>query len=106
MPDPVTLYCYVDFTEPIIIVASKDHKMRRKGTTGKQKHVTLTTPQKPKVIRRLESGKSLNVVHGAYNARKSTIYDIMKQKNQLLFLFFWYPVEVDGPSQVRYVETT
>jgi hypothetical protein len=38
MPDPVTLYCYVDFTEPFITMASKDHKMRKQGTTGKQKH--------------------------------------------------------------------
>jgi hypothetical protein len=63
MPDPVTLHCYVNFTEPIIIVASRDHKMRKQGTTGKQKHITLTTPQKLEVMRRLESGKSLNVIH-------------------------------------------
>jgi hypothetical protein len=69
MSDPVTLYCYVDFTEPIIIVVSKDHKMRKQGTTGKQKHVTLITPQKLEVIRRLESDKSLNVVRTVYNTR-------------------------------------
>jgi hypothetical protein len=43
--------------------------MRKQGTTEKQKHVTLMTPQKLEVIQRLESGKSLNVVHTAYNTR-------------------------------------
>jgi hypothetical protein len=43
------------------------------------------TPQKLEVIRRLESGKTLNVVQAAYNTGQSTIYDIMKQKNQLQF---------------------
>jgi hypothetical protein len=50
-----------------------------------KKYVTLTTPQKLKAIRRLESGKTLNVVHAAYNTGQSTIYDVMKQENQLQF---------------------
>jgi len=45
--------------ESIIIGASKHHKMRKQG--GKQKHITLMPLQKLEVIRRLESGKSLNV---------------------------------------------
>jgi len=49
----------VGFTESILIEASRDPKMRKQG--GKQKHITLMTPQKLEVIRRLESGKSLNV---------------------------------------------
>jgi hypothetical protein len=52
-----------------LLLASKDHKMRKQGTTGKQKHITLTTPKKTELIRRLESGKSLNVIHATYNTR-------------------------------------
>jgi hypothetical protein len=40
-----------------IIVASKDPKMSKQGTADKRKHVTLTIPQKPEIIRKLESGK-------------------------------------------------
>jgi hypothetical protein len=36
-------------------MASKHPKVSKQGTDGKRKHVTLTIPQKPKIIRRLES---------------------------------------------------
>jgi hypothetical protein len=48
--------CYLLFVHTII-VASKDPKMSEQSTAGKRKYVTLTIPQKPEIIRKLESGK-------------------------------------------------
>jgi hypothetical protein len=39
-------------------MAPKDPKMSKQGTASKSKNVSLTLPQKLKIIRRLESGKS------------------------------------------------
>lgn len=39
-------------------MASNDPKIRKQGTAGKIKHVTLTVLQKLERVRRLESGKS------------------------------------------------
>jgi len=39
-------------------MASDDAEMRKQGTAGKIKHVTLTVLQKLEIVRRLESGKS------------------------------------------------
>jgi hypothetical protein len=39
-------------------MASEDPKMGKQGTAGKRKHVTLMVPQKLKIIRRPECGKS------------------------------------------------
>jgi hypothetical protein len=42
--------------------------------------------QKLEKIRRFESGKGWSVVMVAYSTELSTIYGIMKQKGQLLFI--------------------
>jgi hypothetical protein len=47
------------------------------------KHVTLTIPQKLDIIRRLESGRSHNVIVASYNIGLSSIYDIKNQRDQL-----------------------
>jgi hypothetical protein len=39
-------------------MASEDSKMRKEGTAGKRKHVTLMIIQQIEIIKRLESGKS------------------------------------------------
>ena len=41
-----------------ITVASKNPKMSKQGTACKRKHVTLTIPKKPEIIRKLQSGKT------------------------------------------------
>jgi len=38
-------------------MASHDPKMRKEGTAGKIKHVTLTVLQKLEIVRTLESGE-------------------------------------------------
>jgi hypothetical protein len=39
-------------------MASEDQKMRKQGTAGKKKHITLMIPQSLEINRRLESGKN------------------------------------------------
>ena len=48
-------------------MASEDPKMSKEGTPGKRKHVTLLILQKIEILKRLESGKSWNVVMASYN---------------------------------------
>jgi hypothetical protein len=43
-------------------MASEDPKMSTQCVVGKRQHITLMIPQNLEVIRRLESGKSQNVV--------------------------------------------
>jgi hypothetical protein len=64
-------------------MASKDAKMSKKATAGKTKHVTLMSPQKHEIIRRLENSESCNVIIVAYNIGSSTNYTIHKQNDQL-----------------------
>jgi hypothetical protein len=64
-------------------VASKDPKMSKQGSAGKRKHVTLTIPQKPEIIRKLKSGKKLREDTASYNTVLSTIYNVKKQNGHL-----------------------
>jgi hypothetical protein len=50
----------------------------------KRKHVTLTIQQKLDIIKRLEKGDNRNKIMEEYNIGSSTIYDIKKNKDQLL----------------------
>jgi hypothetical protein len=47
--------------------------MRKQGTAGKRKHVTLTIYQKLEIIRHLETGKSQGEVFFSYNIELSTV---------------------------------
>jgi hypothetical protein len=60
-------------------MASEDPKMSKQHTAGKRKHTSLTIPQKPDIIRKLESGKNRRVIMVSYNI-SSPICDIKKQK--------------------------
>jgi hypothetical protein len=40
-------------------------------------------PQNLEIIRRLESGKSQNVVLTSYNTGSSTVYDVQNEQDQL-----------------------
>ena len=61
-------------------MVSKDTKMRKQGTAGKSKHVTLTMPQKLKIIRRCENGKRQREVIASSNMGSSTIYDVKRDR--------------------------
>lgn len=50
----------------------------------KRKHVTLTLNQKLEIIKRLEKGENRNVLINELNIGSSTIYDIKKQKDELM----------------------
>jgi hypothetical protein len=45
-------------------------------------HITLTIPQKLDIIRRLESGKSHNLIVASYNIGLSSVYDVNNQRDQ------------------------
>ena len=57
--------------------------MSKRGPTAKRKYVTITVPQKHKIISRLESDESESVVMSLYNIWSSTVYDVKKQKHHL-----------------------
>jgi hypothetical protein len=57
-----------------IIIASEDPKLSKQGTVDKKKYVTLMIPQKPEIIRRLESDESQREVVTLCNI--GLIYDI------------------------------
>ena len=83
--DSITLYC-VTYTcsDPFaIVITSKDPKMSKQGTAGKRKHITSVIPQKLEIIRRLESSTSHNMFRTSNYVGLSTVYHIMKQKDQL-----------------------
>jgi hypothetical protein len=50
-------------------MASEDPKLSKQGTADKKKHVTLMIPQKPEIIRRLESDDSQREVVTLCNIR-------------------------------------
>ncbi|XP_035212156.1 jerky protein homolog [Stegodyphus dumicola] len=50
----------------------------------KRKHITLTLNQKLEIIKRLEKGENRNVLMNQFNIGSSTIYDIKKQKDELM----------------------
>lgn len=50
----------------------------------KRKHVTLTINQKLEIIKRLEKGENKNILMNEFNVGSSTIYDIKKQKDELM----------------------
>ena len=50
----------------------------------KRKHVTLTLNQKLEIIKRLEKGENRNFLMNEFNIGSSTIYDIKKQKDELM----------------------
>ncbi|GBO29560.1 Jerky [Araneus ventricosus] len=50
----------------------------------KRKHVTLTLNQKLEIIKRLEKGENRNILMNEFNIGSSTIYDIKKQKDELM----------------------
>jgi hypothetical protein len=57
--------------------------MSKEGAAHNSKQVTLTA-QKLEIIRKLGRGKSQSVVTVSYNIGLSYIYNIQKQKDQLL----------------------
>ena len=57
--------------------------MSKKGPTAKRKYITITVPQKHKIINRFESGESEIVVMSLYNIWSSAVYDVKKQKHRL-----------------------
>ncbi|GBM70630.1 Jerky [Araneus ventricosus] len=50
----------------------------------KRKHVTLTLNQKLEIIKRIEKGENRNILMNEFNIGSSTIYDIKKQKDELM----------------------
>ncbi|GBM62577.1 Jerky [Araneus ventricosus] len=50
----------------------------------KRKHVALTFNQKLEIIKRLEKGENRNILMNEFNIGSSTIYDIKKQKDELM----------------------
>ncbi|GBN63782.1 Jerky [Araneus ventricosus] len=50
----------------------------------KRKRVTLTLNQKLEIIKRLEKGENRNILMNEFNIGSSTIYDIKKQKDELM----------------------
>jgi hypothetical protein len=61
-------------------MASKGLNMSKQGTAGKRKYITFRSPQKLETVRRVESGKSQNVIMASYIIGSSTIYDTKKCK--------------------------
>ena len=50
----------------------------------KRKKVVLTLPQKIKLVKRMEKGESRAKLMAEYGVGSSTLYDLKKQKNELL----------------------
>lgn len=50
----------------------------------KRKHMTISVQQKVDLLRKLDKGVSVRTLCQQYNIGSSTVYDIKKQKNQLL----------------------
>ena len=65
-----------------VTMFSKPKPSSSKGE--KRKHVTLTLNQKLEIIKRLEKGENRNVLMNEFNIGSSTIYDIKKQKDELM----------------------
>lgn len=70
-----------------VIIIYEDLKMNKQGAASKRKQVTLMILQKLETIWRLKSGESQRGVTASYNIGSSPIYEIMKQKDQLHFLW-------------------
>ncbi|GBM57218.1 Jerky [Araneus ventricosus] len=75
--DQITL---ADFS----IVASLSFAEPSSSKGEKRKHVTLTLNQKLEIIKRLEKGDNRNILMNEFNIGSSTIYDIKKQKDELM----------------------
>jgi hypothetical protein len=58
-------------------MVSKGTKMRKQGTAGKSKHVTLMMPQKLKIIKRRESSKTQREVMASYAMGSLTTVSMM-----------------------------
>lgn len=64
---------------------SKPSTSGKNSNTGqKRKHVTLSISQKLEIIKLLEKGENRNVLMNEFNIGSSTIYDIKKQKDELM----------------------
>ena len=50
----------------------------------KREHMTVSVQQKVDLLRKLDKGVSVRTLCQQYNIGSSTVYDIKKQKNQLL----------------------
>jgi hypothetical protein len=48
-------------------MASTDPEVSKQGANGKRKYSTLTISQKLQITRRLDSGKTCNVIMAAYD---------------------------------------
>jgi len=57
-------------------MASEDPQINTPCPAGKRKYITLKIPQKPEIIKRLESGKSQSVVMTLYDVGSLTVCDI------------------------------
>jgi hypothetical protein len=62
-------------------MASEGPRISKQGAAGKQKHLTLTIPEKLGIIWRVEYGGSLREGMATYN----TGYDTEKRRDQLQF---------------------
>jgi hypothetical protein len=49
------------------MTASEDHRMSKQGAAVRQKHVTLTIPEKLEITRSLKGGKSCRIIMVACN---------------------------------------
>jgi hypothetical protein len=64
-------------------MSSKDPKVSKQGNAGERKHVTLMIPEKLKIIRMVENGRSCSVVMASYSIGSLTVSYIKKQKEHL-----------------------
>jgi hypothetical protein len=71
---------------------SKDPKISKRGTPGNRKHITLMIPQKLKIIRLLESGKSQRVVMASHNIGSLTT--MISRNRRTNYSHLWNHVKV------------
>ena len=65
-------------------------------STSKKKQSSLTIPQKVDLIRKFDQGTSVRGLCNEFQLGKSTVYDIIKKKKEILSFF----VDSDSPMEM------
>jgi hypothetical protein len=71
------------------------------SSTVKHKHKYLSIKQKVDLLRKLDNGASVKRLCEEYSARSSTVYDLKKQKSELLK----YYADSDTPKSMSSQKT-
>lgn len=94
LPNLNISYSYHDYYITIFLNMSKRLDGEASGSSTKRKRVSLNIRQKVELLKKLESGVSTKSLCDEYGIGSSTVYDLKKQKEQLLKFY----AESDTPK--------